>query len=62
MKLYDARLFLDADLARDVRIGDATAFRDAGFSFEWNIYRVGYFANNVGDLYVDFRGIGDRTG
>jgi hypothetical protein len=59
VKLYDTRIFIDADLARDTRIGDFTAFRDAGLAFEWNIYRVGYFQNNVGDLYVDLRGMGD---
>ena len=60
VKLYDARFFVDADLARDVRLGDSTAFRDAGLAFEWNVERVGYFSNNVGDLYVDFRGIADQ--
>jgi hypothetical protein len=60
VKLYDTRFFLDADLARDVRVGDSTAFRDAGFTFEWNLLRVGYLANNIGDLYVDFRGIADQ--
>jgi hypothetical protein len=59
-KIYDTRFFLDADLARDVRLADSTAFRDAGFSFEWNLVRVAYLANNLGDVYVDFRGIGDQ--
>jgi hypothetical protein len=58
--LYDARFFIDADLARDVKLGDSTAFRDAGFAFEWNLVRVGYLANNIGDLYVDFRGLADQ--
>ncbi len=59
-KIYDTRFFIDADLARDVRLGDSTMFRDAGFAFEWNLMRVGYLANNIGDLYVDFRGIADQ--
>jgi hypothetical protein len=60
VKLYDARFFIDADLARDARIGETLLFRDAGFAFEWNFYRVGMNANNAGDLYVDFRGIADQ--
>jgi hypothetical protein len=60
LNLYDLRLFLDADLARDVVLGDAKVFRDAGFAFEWNIERAGYLANNLGDVYVDFRGIADE--
>jgi hypothetical protein len=60
VKIYDTRFFLDADLARDVRVGDSTAFRDAGFAFEWNLVRVGYLSNNLGDVYVDFRGIADQ--
>ncbi|MFI5317888.1 MAG: hypothetical protein ACHQ6T_19475, partial [Myxococcota bacterium] len=60
VKIYDTRFFIDADLARDVKLGDSTAFRDAGFAFEWNLVRAGYLANNVGDVYVDFRGIADQ--
>lgn len=60
VKLYDTRFFIDADLARDVRLGDSTAIRDAGFAFEWNLVRVGYLANNLGDVYVDLRGIADQ--
>jgi hypothetical protein len=59
VKLYDTRIFIDADLARDAHVGSFTAFRDVGFAFEWNVFRVGYFLNNVGDLYVDLRGLGD---
>lgn len=61
MNVYDSRFFLDADLARDVEIGDAVAFRDAAFSFEWNLVRLGYLANNIGDVYVDLRKIGDQS-
>src|SRR5262245_11694035 len=41
VKLYDARFFVDADLARDARLGETLLFRDAGFAFEWNLYRIG---------------------
>lgn len=61
MNVWDSRFFLDADLARDVKLGDGVAFRDAGFTFEWNLVRLGYLANNVGDVYVDFRNIGDQS-
>jgi len=56
-QIYDARVFLDADLGSDARVGDTTVFRDAGFTFEWNLVRLGYTQNNIGDLYVDLRGL-----
>jgi hypothetical protein len=56
-QIYDARVFLDADLGSDARVGEATVFRDAGFTFEWNLVRLGYTQNDVGDLYVDLRGL-----
>jgi hypothetical protein len=61
MKVWDTRFFLDADLARDVKVGDTVAFRDAGFTFEWNLVRLGYLANNLGDVYVDFRKLADQS-
>ncbi|HTO55401.1 MAG TPA: hypothetical protein VMR50_18605 [Myxococcota bacterium] len=60
VNVYDLRFFVDADLARDFVLGDAKLFRDAGFAFEWNLERVGMLANNLGDVYVDFRGIADQ--
>ena len=33
-QVYDARIFVDADLGSDVQVGERTAFRDAGFTFE----------------------------
>lgn len=56
-EIYDARVFLDADLGSDARVGETILFRDAGFTFEWNLVRLGYEQNNVGDLYVDVRGV-----
>src|ERR1700741_1425083 len=47
VNVYDLRLFVDAGLARDFRMGDAKVFRDAGFAFEWNLERVGMLANNL---------------
>ena len=58
--IYDLRLFLDADLARDVQMGDAKLLRDAGFGFEWNITRNGTLFNNLGEVYVDLRGLADQ--
>ncbi|HXK25460.1 MAG TPA: hypothetical protein VMS55_22515 [Myxococcota bacterium] len=57
--IWDARFFVDANLGRDVRLQEATLFRDIGFDFEWNLVRIGYLQNNVGNLYVDFQGVGD---
>jgi hypothetical protein len=59
-QIYDTRIFLDADLGSDARIGESTVFRDAGFSFEWNLIRLGSVRNEVGDMYVDLRGVGGR--
>jgi len=57
-QIYDARVFLDADLGSDARIGESTVYRDAGFTFEWNLVRLGSLRNEIGDLYVDLRGLG----
>lgn len=56
--IWDARFFVDAALGQDVRMGDYTIFRDLGLSFEWNLVRIGSLQNNVGDLFVDFQGVG----
>jgi hypothetical protein len=56
-QIYDARVFLDADLGSDMRVGETTVIRDAGFTFEWNLVRLGSTQNNIGDLYVDLRGL-----
>src|SRR5262245_3841255 len=59
-QIYDVRLFVDAALGEDVRLGDVKLFRDIGFSFEWNMVRLGSFQNEqfVGGLSTDFQGIG----
>lgn len=59
--VWDARLFLDADLARDVRVGSRTLIRNVGLTFEWNLVRLGELENDVGDLYVDFQGLGESS-
>jgi hypothetical protein len=57
-QVWDARFFIDADLASDVEMAGATLFRDAGFSFEWNLVRLGSEANEVGNMHVSLRGLG----
>ena len=57
--IWDTRLFIDADLGRDIRFGGSGLVRDIGFSMEWNLVRLGYLTNDVGELYVDFQGIAD---
>jgi hypothetical protein len=63
-QLWDARLFLDADLGRDVHLGEVKLLRDVGFAFEWNVVRLGAlqhgFGNTVGEAYVDLQGIADQ--
>lgn len=60
-RVWDARLFVDAELAEDVRVGTAELVRNIGFSFEWNLLRRGELANDVGELYVDFQGVGGSS-
>ncbi len=55
--IWDTRLFLDAYLGEDVRMGETTLFRDLGLSFEWNLVRLGRLTNDVGDLFVDFQAV-----
>ncbi len=57
--VWDARLFLEADLGRDVRVAERRVLRDMGLVFEWDLVRVGKLQNQVGDLYADLRGIAD---
>jgi len=57
----DARFFLDAELAEDLRAGSRPLVRNAGFSFEWNLVRRGKLFNDVGDLYVDLQGVGGSS-
>jgi hypothetical protein len=54
----DLRLFVDADLGRDVRAGEHLLVRNVGFTFEWNLVRIGTLQNDVGEAYVDLQAIG----
>jgi hypothetical protein len=60
-QVWDTRLFVEADLGRDVELAETRLFRDIGFLFEWNLVRLGELKNDVGELYVDFQGIGDSS-
>jgi len=58
-QIWDARFFLEADLASDVRMDERVLVRDVGLLFEWDLVRIGSLQNTVGELYVDFQGIAD---
>lgn len=60
-RLWDSRLFVDAELAEDVALGSAIAIRNIGSSFEWNLVRNGRLANDVGNAYLDLEGLGEST-
>jgi hypothetical protein len=60
-QVRDARLFLDAELAEDLRFGARPLARNVGFSFEWNLVRRGELYNEVGELYVDLQGLGGSS-
>ena len=63
-QVWDLRLFLDADLGRAISVGDTEIARNAGFSFEWNIVRLGQLQDGdmppgqVGETYIELQGLG----
>jgi hypothetical protein len=59
-QIWDARLFVEADLASDVRADERVLVRDVGLLFEWDLVRLGSLQNTVGELYVDFQGVADN--
>jgi hypothetical protein len=59
-QIWDARFFVDAELGRDVRMGETMLVRDVGMLFEWDLVRLGSLQNRVGELYVDFQGLADQ--
>lgn len=63
--VWDARFFVNAELGRDVSLGETTLVRDIGFLFEWNLVRIGTLQtgsnqNFLGELYTDFQGLGGQ--
>jgi hypothetical protein len=56
-RVYDVRLFLDAELGDDVRFGEHVLVRNLGLTAEWDLVRLGEVVNDVGELYVDLQGI-----
>ena len=60
-RVWDARLFLDAELGEDIRVGSYPLVRNLGLTAEWNLVRLGELQNDVGDLYVDLQGIGGSS-
>jgi hypothetical protein len=58
---WDARFFIDAELLRETSLRRAPLVKNVGLAFEWNLVRVGDLANDVGELYVDFQGIGGSS-
>jgi hypothetical protein len=58
-EVWDARLFVDAELADRVELGGVTALRHVGATVEWDWIRIGEVQNQVGELYADFQGIAD---
>jgi hypothetical protein len=55
---WDARLFLDAELARDVGAGERVLVRNVGVSAEWEIFRLGRRSEDeLGDAFLDLQGL-----
>lgn len=64
-QVFDARFFLDGDLGREVVVGETPVLRNAGFTFELGLVRLGELQNEnletlVGESYVDLQGIGGQ--
>jgi hypothetical protein len=57
-RVWDTRFFLDAELGEDIRVGELPLVRNIGLTAEWNLVRLGEVVNDLGDMYVDFQGIG----
>jgi hypothetical protein len=60
-KIWDARLFVDAELGEDIALGTTPVVRNLGFTFEWNIVRNGSTTNDVGLAYLDFEGLVEQS-
>jgi len=56
-RIWDARLFVDAELGEDVRVADQLLVRNAGLSLEWNIARLGTLQDDIGDLHIELQGL-----
>jgi|GEM_PF-3529180 len=59
--LWDARLFLDVDLAREVELGGRTWLRSAGLAVEWDLYRLGEREEDLGEAYLELQGVLDSS-
>ena len=44
-EIWDSRFFVEAELARDVKLAETTLVRDVGFMFEWDLVRLGSLQN-----------------
>jgi hypothetical protein len=42
-----------------VELGDHVLARDIGFTFEWDLVRLGEVENDLGELFVELQGLGD---
>jgi hypothetical protein len=56
-RVFDARLFLDAELGEDIRFGEHLLVRNLGLTGELSLVRLGEEDIDVGELYVDLQGI-----
>ncbi len=53
----NARMFLDVDIAQDLRVRDHVVADAASFYIEWDMFRWGEFKNKIGSLYGRFDGL-----
>jgi hypothetical protein len=60
-RVWDARLFLDAELGEEISFAGSELVRNIGLTAEWNLVRLGEVENDVGELYVDLQGVFGST-
>lgn len=60
-QVWDARLFIDAEILDDVALEDVTLAQGVGLSLEWDLVRIGSLRNDLGEAYVSFRGLGGSS-
>jgi hypothetical protein len=61
LSVWDARVFVDADIAEDIGWKERRLANSIGVSFEWEFYRLGRFTDDLGELYLDLQGVGGSS-
>lgn len=58
---WDARLFADVELGRDLALGTRPLLQALGVRFEWEFARLGQRVDDYGEFYLDLQGVGGSS-